>query len=134
MSIFPNFFKIAFAQLAGTVCPRWYRRSTRPLKGPWTPQGSLRTPSQANTGSHYKYCFFYTSISLAIQFYNYDKSAIKILGIIQKSTEHETVWNQGYQVFLGEDKNHSSGLILSKHDCWFQINPEIYCPPGKFLV
>ena len=35
---------------------------------------------------------------------------------------YETVWNQGYQVVSGEDKNHSSGLLLSDHDFFFRPN------------
>ena len=51
-----------------------------------------------------------------------------------KDTRYETVWNQGYQVVSGEDKNHSSGLILSDHDFFGQINPKIRCSPDMHHV
>ena len=37
-------------------------------------------------------------------------------GLSQGEYCYETVWNQGYQVVSGEDKTHSSGLILSNHE------------------
>ena len=46
----------------------------------------------------------------------------------------DTVWNQGYQVLSGEDKNHSSRLILSNHDFFGQINSKIHCSLGLHHV
>ena len=47
---------------------------------------------------------------------------------------YETVWNQGYQVLSGEDKNHSSRLILSNNDFFGQINSKIHWSPGMHHV